>query len=372
MRAGLTVVGVARVQDRSSPVAIIATPPRHTAKENRERSEPSGRDGGSFHRVQVIDHLGHWRSASPALAAAIGEFDGVHIGHRTVLATLVQIAAAKGWLPTVVVLLPVEHGRGSSNAPRLTSLDQRLGLLEELGVERVYLRHLTASSTEIPEATYRRVLTEELRPRLVVHGAPHRLSGNAPTGAAVRSWGAHSAAALRNLGATCGFDVVEVPRVLCTTSAQPVSAPAVADALARVDLAAARQMLGRDHCVSGEVLRGDERGRRLGFPTANLDPRGLALPGDGVFAGTAARQDGARHAVLISLGRRPTFSSERAPRQLEVHLLDFDGLLYGEHLAVSFARWIRPQRRFPSEEALAAQISQDAAAARSALGLPGG
>lgn len=321
--------------------------------------------------MQVVDHVGARCSAWPASAAAIGEFDGVHVGHRAVLAALVSKAAAHDLVPTAVLLLPADRGRGHWREPRLTSLDERLGLLEQLGVERVHVRHVATSSGEPLEVAYRRALTEEWRPRLVVQGAPHRPSREGSARGAAWSWGVQSAAAVQSLGAACGFEVDHVPRVLYRTSAQPVSAPAIVDALARVDLAGAREMLGRDHRVAGEVLRGDERGRRLGFPTANLDPRGQALPGDGVFAGTAERQDGTHHPALISLGRRPTFHAEGAPRRLEVHLLDFDGQLYGEQLSVSFASWIRPQRRFGSEESLADQIGQDAAIARAVLGSPG-
>jgi riboflavin kinase/FMN adenylyltransferase len=129
--------------------------------------------------------------------------------------------------------------------------------------------------------------------------------------------------------------------------------------------------LGRDHEVRGVVARGDERGRELGFPTANVSvPGEVLLPADGIYAGWFVRSGGAVHPAAISLGRRPTFYAEAHVSLLEAHLLDFEGDLYGEHVKVRFVERLRAEERFTSVDALVAQIEQDCEAARVALDAP--
>ena len=147
-----------------------------------------------------------------------------------------------------------------------------------------------------------------------------------------------------------------------------VSSTAIRRALVTGDVATAGSLLGRPHEVRGLVTTGDQRGRELGFPTANVAvPGEILLPADGIYAGWFVRPDGSRHATAISLGRRPTFYEQAHASLLEAHLLDFSGDLYGEHVGVQFVARLRGEAKFDSVEALVEQIQRDCDQARALL-----
>ncbi len=297
----------------------------------------------------------------PGTAVTIGAYDGVHLGHRSLLRDLRERAAAAG-LSTVVVTFdrhPAYVVRPESAPKQLTSLEQKLELLAECGIDRtVVVPFDKARADESAEDFVREVLVEELEARLVVVGEDfhfgHGRRGNVEL--------------LRRLGAEHGFDVVGV--ALTGDGAEAVSSTRIRALLAEGDVEVAAALLGRPHEVRGPVVRGDGRGGpELGFPTANVAvPDDIALPADAVYAGYYTRPDGTVHRAAIGVGRRPTFYEPgTSPVLVEAYLLHFDGDLYGEEARVSFAHRLRDDRRFDSVQDLVTQMRADVEATERVL-----
>jgi riboflavin kinase / FMN adenylyltransferase len=297
----------------------------------------------------------------PGTAVTIGAYDGVHLGHRALLADLSARATAAG-LSTVVVTFdrhPASVVRPESAPKQLTGLEQKLELLADAGIERtVVIPFDEARADESAEDFVREVLVDQLAARLVVVGEDfhfgHGRKGNVEL--------------LRELGAEHGFEVVGVG--LTGDGAEAVSSTRIRALLAAGDVEQAAGLLGRPHEVRGPVVRGDGRGGpELGFPTANLGVADdIALPADGVYAGHYRRPDGTVHRAAINVGRRPTFYEPgTAPVLVEAYLLEFDGDLYGEAARVSFAHRLRDEQRFESVEDLVAQMRADVAATERVL-----
>jgi riboflavin kinase / FMN adenylyltransferase len=293
-------------------------------------------------------------------AVAIGDFDGVHAGHRAVIAELRRQAAGVH-CPAVVVVFD------SSADRRLTCPDERLHLLGRLGADIACLPDMPDGDGGLraQRQLYHDVLGRGLATRIAVHGAAR---GRGLAGADADAGDEDTAKLVAEVSSACGFPVHSVPLVLMPGDLNaPVSAEEIRLAVARNDLALARCLLGRFHGVRGHVVRGDGRGRLIGYPTANIAlAEGAVLPADGVFAGTYQRPDGSLRPAVLSLGTRPTFYSG-GERILEAHVLDCDASMYGEPATVRFIGWIRDQRRFGSVGALAVQIGHDAIAVRAAL-----
>jgi riboflavin kinase / FMN adenylyltransferase len=291
----------------------------------------------------------------------IGAYDGVHLGHRALLGDLSDRAAAKG-LSTVVVTFdrhPAAVVRPESAPKQLTSLEQKLELLAECGIDRTLVVSFDeARADETAEEFVGEVLVDQLGARLVVVGEDfhfgHGRKGNVEL--------------LRRLGAEHGFEVVGVG--LTGDGSEAVSSTRIRALIAAGDVAGAARLLGRPHEVRGHVVRGDGRGGpELGFPTANVPvDDDIALPADGIYAGYLTRADGSVHRAAISVGRRPTFYEPgTAPVLVEAYLLGFDGDLYGEAVRVSFAEHLRAEQRFDSVEALIAQMKADVEATERVL-----
>jgi riboflavin kinase/FMN adenylyltransferase len=291
----------------------------------------------------------------------IGVYDGVHLGHRAVIAEVKLRAAELGARSAVVTFdrHPAAVVRPESAPPLLTDLDQRLARIKATGVDyTVVLTFDEARASESAEDFVNRVLVDCLNARGVVVGEDfhfgHRRAGNV--------------ALLKQMGAIHRFEVEPLGLVAPTGEREPVSSTAIRHALARGDLEAATAMLGRQHEVWGVVMRGDQRGRQLGFPTANVAASSeIALPADGIYAGWYERPDGSVHPAALSLGRRPTFYVDQPYSLLEAYLLGFDGDLYGELAKVRFVARLRDEQRFDSVEALVNQMQADVAAARAVL-----
>jgi riboflavin kinase / FMN adenylyltransferase len=294
-------------------------------------------------------------------AVTIGAYDGVHLGHRALLRDLSQRAAASG-LSTVVVTFdrhPAAVVRPETAPKQLTTLEQKLELLAECGIDRTLVVPFDeARAEESAEDFVREVLVDELSARLVVVGEDFHF-GHGRRG---------NVALLRELGTRHGFDVVGVG--LTGDGTEPVSSTRIRGLLAQGDVDGAAALLGRPHEVRGPVVRGDGRGGpELGFPTANLAvPDDIALPADGVYAGHFRRADGSVHQAAISVGRRPTFYEPgTAPVLVEAYLLHFEGELYGEQVRVSFAHRLRDELRFESIDDLVAQMRADVEATERVL-----
>ena len=297
------------------------------------------------------------RDAS-ASAVTVGVYDGVHLGHRHVLARLGAIAADQGLATTVVTFDPHPASIvAPEHAPRLlTTVARRLELLGDLGVDRVVVVAFNEQrATQEPASFVEEVLVGELRAATVVVGENFRF-GRGRRG---------DVGLLQSLAPTCGFSVE--PVALDGADGAPISSSRIRELVARGDVAAAASMLGRPHELEGTVIRGDGRGRDLGFPTANLETRAsLAVPSVGIYAGSWTRPDGTRCPAAISIGRRPTFYDD-ADVLVEAYLLDFDDDLYGEVGRVSFVSRLRGEERFESVDALVRQITLDVAATRAAV-----
>jgi riboflavin kinase/FMN adenylyltransferase len=284
---------------------------------------------------------------------AVGTFDGVHRGHQTVLSEL-RRQADELECPAVVVTFdrhPATVVRPQSAPRLLTALGQRLELLAGAGVDHVHVvRFDEDRSLESPDEFVREIVVGTWHARGTVQGEDfhfgHRRRGNL-------AW-------LHDAGARYGFKVAAVPMLVDDGTGQIVSSDAIRRALQGCDLDSATRELGRLHEIHGVVEHGDERGRTIGFPTANVAVAGdIQLPADGVYAGWYHRPDGSVHRAAINIGRRPTFYAENGLLLVEAHLLDFDGDLYEEHARVQLETWLRGETRFGSIDDLKAQLVRD-------------
>jgi len=293
----------------------------------------------------------------------IGNFDGVHRGHRAVLTEAVGEARARGLHACVLTFDPHPAGvLGRTAPPMLTTLDRRAELMGALGVELVYVRRFDlAFAASSPERFARELLAGGLMARVVVVGQNFRFG-------AKRSG---DLATLQALGAQLGFEA-RAHAMACDAEG-PFSSTRVRDAVRAGDLGVAEAVLGRPHALSGVVARGRQLGRTLGFPTANLGSVPELLPPDGVYVVEVEEVSvaGPRRGGVMNVGLRPTVARGDAPgtpaRTIEAHVFDFDGDLYGKHLRVHLVGHLRAEQRFDGVEALRAQITADAAAARELL-----
>src|ERR687897_56106 len=263
--------------------------------------------------VQIV----HEGAPIPPLARGsvltIGMFDGVHTGHQAVIAR--AVATATGLRTQAVVVTfdrhPASVVRPDAGVRLLTDLHQRADRIGRLGVDVVFVARFDEEGS------------------------------------------------------------LEHPRVFVDDIGR-VSSTLIREAVAAGDVGLAARLLGRSHAVRGVVEHGDERGRSLGFPTANVAvPGDIQLPADGVYAGSYHREDGSDHVAAISVGRRPTFYAESGSLLVEAYLLDFDGDLYGEHAEVAFDTWIRGQVRFTGVDGLVAQLRSDVEKVREAAEVEG-
>lgn len=257
---------------------------------------------------------------------------------------------------------PASIVRPESAPSLLTAAEQKMDLLESTGIDAVVMLPFDErQAAESPESFVRRVLVDCLHTRVIVVGADFHFGRNREGNVDL----------LRKLGAepNVDFDVEPLellPRVDGVD--EPVSSTAIRRALAGGDVTRANEMLGHLYEVVGEVVKGDQRGRLLGFPTANVEvPNAVCLPADGVYAGWYERPDGDLHPCAINVGRRPTFYEHADSSLLEAHLLDFDGDLYGETARVRFAGFLRSERKFDGVDALITQLRTDVEHARELL-----
>ena len=299
-----------------------------------------------------------------SVAATIGVFDGVHLGHQAVLHQVRETAERLGVASAVVTFdtHPAYVVR-PENAPKLlTTLEQKLELLEGQGLDYGYVIQFDeARAGTRPEEFVEQVFLDALHARAVVVGEDFHF-GKGRTG---------NVAELQRLGREWGFEVVPLKLIRHRREArEPVSSTTVRRALAGGDVARAARMLGRHYEVRGVVVPGDRRGVTVGFPTANVPvPKFMAWPADAVYAGWCTLPDGSRRGCAINIGRRPTFYEHAQQSLLEVHVIDFDGDLYGCEVRVEFVDFLRSERKFEGIEQLSEQLAIDVADARSRLGL---
>lgn len=294
-------------------------------------------------------------SPAPPRVVTVGVFDGLHLGHEAIVerATSEAKAAAHSALVFSFEPTPKEFFAPTNPPPRLTRFRERFERLDALGVNELFCPSFGA----VRDLDARRFIDELLVARL---GARHVVVGDDFRFGAGRGG---TVADLRAAGERHGFSVTEVAPVYWRS--QRVSSTAVRQALKAGDLATARGMLGRDYSMSGRVVRGLGLGRRLGFPTANVNLKRLQAPVDGIFA---ARVGGLGRRLLdgvASVGTRPTIGGGHA--LLEVLIFDFDEDIYGEYITVHFVERLREERHFADLGAMQSQMRLDVEAARAAL-----
>jgi riboflavin kinase/FMN adenylyltransferase len=308
-------------------------------------------------RIDGIDRLPH----GLRFVLAIGMFDGVHRGHRLVLAALTRAATAERAESVVLTFdpHPAQVLRGSA-PPLLCDPEERLRRLEWHAVGTIVIQRFDHQFADQPPAAFLERICQS-RDLAGIVMSPETAFGRDRAG---------GLPAIRRLAEPLGFRVIEIPRV--ATHGATVSSTRLRDLLARGRLADTARLLGRPYAVIGTVVRGDQRGRDLGYPTANLAfDVPVALPPDGIYAVRAGWGGGdplqpKRTANgVASLGVRPTFGG--GARVFEVHLFDTDEDLYGVRLRVEIVRRQRGERRFDSVAALVRQMNRDAARARAIL-----
>jgi riboflavin kinase/FMN adenylyltransferase len=311
--------------------------------------------------MEVVTDEAAWTPPDGGTVVTIGAYDGVHLGHRRLIARVQERARQLGAASTVVTFdrHPAMVVRPESAPPLLTDLEQRLELLASTGVDcTLIITFDRERSEESAEDFVTEVLVNRLRARCVVVGRDFHF-GHGRRG---------NVGLLQSMGSSLGFEVTGLDLLAEEGGTEPVSSTRIRHLLSGGRVEEAARLLGRPHEVRGQVGRGDGRGGAvLGFPTANVGvPREILLPADGIYAGWHLRPDGAAHPAAISVGRRPTFYAAGS-RLLETYLLGFVGDLYGEPARVRFVTRLRDEQRFSSVDELVAQMGKDVDAARAAL-----
>jgi riboflavin kinase/FMN adenylyltransferase len=310
--------------------------------------------------VQVV--RGHRDAKWAGAAVAIGNFDGVHLGHRALIERARELAAANDALAVALTFDPHPSsvvGRGCP--PMLTSLERRLELLAAAGLDAVVVEPFTLELANLaPHAFVDDVVLFALRAKAIVVGYDFTY-GQGRSG---------SIETLRSHGGKQGVEVAIVPAV--EIGGEVASSTKIRSYLRDGDVAAATRLLGRPWDVDGVVVHGAKRGRAIGIPTANIAPESELLVAPGIYAVTLARlgegveEGGAAMPAVASLGRNPTFV-EQGGLVLEVHVLDWDGDLYDKRVRTTFVSRIRDELKFDSVDALVAQIHRDIDVARQDL-----
>jgi riboflavin kinase/FMN adenylyltransferase len=282
-------------------------------------------------------------------AVTVGKFDGLHLGHQDVLRQLCDLATARDLVPAVVTFdrNPLSVLKPDAAPPALVSPAQKVELLEEAGVGAVLMLPFTDELAHLaPDAFVRRILVEALNAKVVLAGRDFRFGDR----------GSGDFDALRGFGEQFGFEVVLIEDF--DLDGRRVSSTWVRELMSEGRVREVARLLGRYPAIRSTVVGGEQRGRQLGYPTANLDPalEGM-LPLDGVYA-TWATVDGQRYGAATSIGNNPTF--EGVPQhQVEAHLLDQKLDLYGTTLTLEFVDYIRAMNRFDGVDALVAQLQAD-------------
>jgi riboflavin kinase/FMN adenylyltransferase len=293
------------------------------------------------------------------LFLAIGVFDGVHLGHQAVISTSAKHAAAAGGTPVVVTFdpHPVKVLRPESAPHLITATQHKIALIRDLGVAHLLVLHFDRAFAATSPEDFVRQLVENSRPLSEICVGHEWSFGKGRAG---------NLALLKKMGDANGFNVIGVEAV--KVNGEVVSSTAIRQAVAEGNLVKATQMLGREYTILGTVVRGEQLGRKLGFPTANLSAHSEQFPPNGVYV-TEARLGTSFYRGVANLGFRPTVTSGKPERLLELHLFDLDREIYGEEMEVRFLRYLRPEQKFPDVEALRKQIATDVARARESFSI---
>ncbi len=305
--------------------------------------------------MTVVTGLEAYRMAARPVCLALGTFDGLHRGHRAVVNAATTAAArregeavATTFDPHPVVVIAPPQGPFL-----LSTIDERIALFASTGIDTLVVVRFDAALREMSAADWLALLQQRFRPAAVVVSSTHTFGRNREgTAASLQAW-----------GASLGIEVRIVPPV--TNGGMIISSSSVRDRLRQGDVRTAAAWLGRWYTVEGPVVAGMGRGKQLGVPTANLNvPPEKIVPGEGVYAAYAS-VDGRTHLAAVNVGVRPTFGP--GARSVEAHLIDVETDLYGRTVELAFVERLRPERRFPTVDALREQIAMDVSEARGLL-----
>jgi riboflavin kinase/FMN adenylyltransferase len=304
--------------------------------------------------MEILESISELSRLPGPLFLAIGVFDGVHLGHRAVISTSAEHAQEANGTPVVVTFDPhPEKVLRPKAAPHLlTATPHKIALIRDLGVGHLLIITF--------DKQFAATEPEDFVQQLVKHSKPLReicVGHEWSFGRNRRG----NLELLKKLGARFNFNVVGIPPV--TINGELVSSTRIRQAVETGDLTKAARMLGRQYTILGSVVRGDDVGKKIGFPTANLSAHNEQFPPNGVYL-AEAKLDTVIYPGVVNLGYRPTVSTGKSERTLEIHLLDFDRDIYGEDLEVRFIRYLRPEKKFENIDALVRQIEADVKQAR--------
>ncbi len=304
--------------------------------------------------MEILRSIAELERLPRPLFLAIGVFDGVHRGHQAVISTSTRHARSANGTPVVVTFdpHPAKILRPNDAPHLLTATQHKIALIRNLGVAHLLVINFDKEfANTAPEKFVEQLVAHSKSLREICVG--HEWSfGKGRAG---------NLDLLQKLGARFDFNVVGIQPV--SVNGDVVSSTAIRQAVETGDFAKAAAMLGRDYTILGTVMQGESLGKQLGFPTANLGAHSEQFPPNGVYF-AEAKIDNQLHHGLINLGFRPTVSSGKAERVLEIYLLDFDRDIYGRDVEVRFVKYLRPEKKFENVEALKRQIDVDVRAAR--------
>jgi riboflavin kinase/FMN adenylyltransferase len=299
--------------------------------------------------MKVYHHIDEFKPVKNAVVT-IGTFDGVHIGHRKIIARIKELAAASGGETVILTFFPhprmILHPEDES-IKLINTINEKAELLEQLGIDHLIITPFSRDfSNQTPESYIRDVLVNQIGTKKIVIGYDHRFGKDRQGGLAD----------LLRLGPQYGFEVVEIPEQDINDVA--ISSTRIRTALLANDINIANECLGYPFFITGKVIRGDQLGRELGYPTANLmleEPYKL-IPADGIFA-VKVRVEGKECTGMAYIGHRPTVNG--MTRNIEVNIFDFDADIYNKQLRMEFLHFVRGDIKFSSLEELTIQLGKD-------------
>lgn len=300
--------------------------------------------------MQIIWNINEYQSEDETIVS-LGTFDGVHLGHQVILSQLKEKAAQKKLTATMITFEPhpqiVIQKKDRQAVRILTTIEEKIGILSQLGLDQLVVVHFTvATANMLPETFVDEILLKKLHMREIVvgydHAFGHNRSGNLEL--------------LQKMSGSKGFDVSSVAPV--EIDSLIVSSTNIRKLLAEGQIKKATALLGRNYSVSGLVIKGEALGRKLGYPTLNVQPHSQykLIPAAGIYA-TISRIDNISFRSVTYIGERPTFSG--AVQRIETHLFNFNQQVYGKEVEIEFVDYIRPDKKFADEKSLINQIKDD-------------
>src|SRR5438128_6234995 len=304
--------------------------------------------------METVRSISELSKLPGSLFLAIGVFDAVHRGHQAVISTSAEHSRSANGTPVVVTFDPhPEKVLRPQVAPHLlTATPHKIALIRDLGVAHLLIITFDKQFAATEPEEFVHELVEHSKPlREICVGHEWSFGKNRRGNLKL----------LNQFGARFDFGVVGIPPV--TVNGELVSSTTIRQAVEAGDLPKAARMLGREYTILGTVVSGDDRGKKIGFPTANLSAHNEQFPPNGVYF-AQAKLDGVMYPGVMNLGYRPTVDTGKSERILEIHLVDFERDIYGKDVEVRFIRYLRPEKKFESVEALARQIDLDVKQAR--------